>query len=322
MSTGPVDRLDPENAAAVRSLPPRDLRDIPALRRDFDAAVAGAPPLPVGRVEVKDLAVPRPAGGAGGAEAALTLRLYRPAGAAGPLPCLVWMHGGGFVYGSLDAEDWWLHDLVAAVGCAVLSVDYRLAPEHPFPAAVDDCVTALGWALAEGAAVGLDPGRVAIGGASSGAGLAAALALRWRDEGGSALRLQLLVYPMLDDRHVTPSSWAIDDPLLWSRDTNVLAWRAYLGCEPGADGVSPYAAPSRATDLAGLPPAFVAVADIDMFADEDIEYAQRLMQAGVRTELIVYPGSHHGVLRVPAGSRAGLRMNEELRRALREALGS
>jgi acetyl esterase/lipase len=312
---GLIDRLDPENAAALRAMPPRDLRDIPALRRDYDAAVAAAPPLAPDDVEQADHEVPRL-----DESGTFLVRVYRPASADAPLPCLLWMHGGGYVYGSLDAEDGWLHALVADVGCAVASVDYRLAPEHPYPAALDDCLAALRWARTGAAALSLDEARLAIGGASSGGGLAAALALRCRDEGGfDDLRLQLLVYPMLDDRHITHSSRAIADPLLWSLDTNLIAWRSYLGCEPGLERVPATAAPSRAVDLSGLPPAFVAVADVDMFADEDVEYAQRLMQAGVRTELIVYPGSHHGVLRVPPDSRAGRRMNADLRRALRDS---
>ena len=312
---GVIDRLDPENAAALRSMPPRDLSDIPALRRDYDAAVAAAGPVRSEAVEQTDHRVPRLDG-----DGELVVRVYRPHALAEPLPCLLWLHGGGYVYGSIDAEDGWIQALVADVGCVVASVDYRLAPEHPYPAGLDDCLAALRWVRDDAAALEVDPRRLAIGGASSGAGLAAALALRCRDEGGwDNLRLQLLVYPMLDDRHVTHSSRAIADPLLWSLETNLIAWRSYLGREPGSDDVPATAAPSRATDLSGLPPAFVAVADVDMFVDEDVDYAQRLLQAGVRTELIVYPGSHHGVLRVPSDSRAGLRMNADLRRAVRDA---
>ena len=222
------------------------------------------------------------------------VRLYRPAGATGPLPCLVWIHGGGMIIGDIDGDDFTCDALAEAVGCLVISVGYRLAPEHPHPAPVEDCFAALRWAAASATELGLDPARIAVGGGSAGAGLAAGTALLARDRQGLALVFQLLVYPMLDDRNITPSSREFSGVLSWSREHNLSGWSALLGDAAGGEGVSIYAAPARATDLSGLPPALIQVGELDLFRDEDIDYATRLLQAGVSTELEVYPGAYHG----------------------------
>jgi acetyl esterase/lipase len=169
-----------------------------------------------------------------------------------------------------------------------------LAPEHPFPAPVEDCYVGLKWLFAHANQLGVEPSRIAIGGASGGGGLAAGLALLARDRGEVQVAFQLLIYPMIDDRNVTPASYAITDPRMWNRESNRLGWKAYLGRDGGGADVSPYAAAARATDLANLPPAYIPVGALDLFVDEDIEYAQRLIQAGVPTELHVYPGAFHG----------------------------
>jgi acetyl esterase/lipase len=159
---------------------------------------------------------------------------------------------------------------------------------------MDDCYAGLKWAFSNAAELGLDAGRIAIGGASSGGGSAAGLALLARDRGEVPVCFQLLVYPMLDDRNVTPASQAVTEPQVWNRQSNLIGWRCYVGDAVGTDQVSPYAAPTRAASLAGLPPAYLPVGDLDLFIDEDIEYAQRLQQADVPTELHVYPGGIHG----------------------------
>lgn len=290
---GFIDRLDPELVPMIEATPAEgffDWRDLAATRAAIDqmlaALAAGIPDSP--RVAREDRAVP----GLEGAPA-VPVRLYRPRDAIGALPCLVWIHGGGYVLGTLAMDDGSMQDIVETIGCVAVSVEYRLAPEHPFPAPLEDCYAALKWAFDHADEIGIDARRIAVGGASAGGGLAAGLVLLARDRGEIAVAFQLLFYPMLDDRNVTASSRSISDPRVWNREANLFGWRAYLGGEPGGDGTSPYASPTRATDLAGLPPAFIPVGTQDLFLDEDVEYALRLARAGVTVELHVYPGAFH-----------------------------
>jgi acetyl esterase/lipase len=176
-----------------------------------------------------------------------------------------------------------------------VSVEYRLAPETPFPGPLEDCYLGLKWTFEHHRELGIDPGHIGIGGTSAGGGLAAALALLARDRGEVPLRFQLLDCPMLDDRQITPSSQQ-DGLHIWNRDSNAFGWRSYLGDLYGTPQVPAYAAAARATDVSGLPPAYVCVGAVDGFRDEDIEYATRLNQAGVATELHVYAGVPHGVM--------------------------
>lgn len=212
------------------------------------------------------------------------VRLYRPAGVTEPTPALLWIHGGGYVFGSAKQDDALCLRFSRTLGITVASVDYRLAPEHRYPAALEDCYAALTWLAA---LPGVDPERVAIGGASAGGGLAAALALLARDRGAVTPVFQLLVYPMLDDR----SSSAPADPnhRLWDPRANQFGWTSYLG---GADPA--VAVPARRDDLSGLPPAWVGVGTHDLFHDEDIEYARRLVDAGVPCQVETIPGAFHG----------------------------
>jgi len=278
--------------------------------------LAGSTLPPNDRVARTDHLAPGPEGAPD-----VPVRLYRPVDASGPLPCLVWIHGGGMILGTIDADDFTCDALSEAVGCAVVSVGYRLAPEHPHPAPVEDCFAALRWVAASAAELGLDPARIAVGGGSAGAGLAAATALLTRDRSGPGLVFQLLVYPMLDDRNVTPSSREFAGVMSWSREHNLSGWSALLGDGAGGEGVSEYAAPARATDLSGLPPALIQVGELDLFRDEDIEYAARLLQAGVATELEVYPGAYHGFDALNPESGAAQRAFATRVRALRRAFG-
>ena len=309
-------RMDPEVAEVFPHLPVLDLDDIPAARAtmmEMLAAVnAGTPPSP--KVSREDHFVPGLEG-----DPEVRVRHYRPVDQSEALPCLYWIHGGGHVLGQIEQDDAVMDRLVEDIGCAVVSVDWRRPPEHPFPAPMNDCYAGLSWTYENAAELQIDPNRIAIGGASSGGGSAAGLALLARDKGEIPVCFQLLIYPMLDDRNVTPASHAITDPKVWNRKSNLIGWRAYVGDAVGTDRVSPYAAPTRATDLSGLPPAFIPVGDIDLFVDEDIEYAQRLLQAGVPTELHVYVGGIHGFdLLAPASELAG-RFRRDRDDALRRA---
>ncbi|GAA3241546.1 alpha/beta hydrolase [Actinocorallia longicatena] len=218
----------------------------------------------------------------------------RPSGAAGPVPGIYFVHGGGMVLG--DNRTGLLETLALAgeLKAAVVSVDYRLAPEHPHPAPVEDCYAGLLWTAENAAELGVDPGRLVIAGTSAGGGLAAAVALLARDRGGPALAGQLLACPMLDDRNDTPSALQMAGLGVWDRTANDTGWTALLGEARGTDAVSPYAAPARATDLSGLPPAFIDVGSAETFRDEDVAYASRIWQAGGAAELHVWPGGFHG----------------------------
>ncbi|MET8764461.1 alpha/beta hydrolase [Lentzea sp. NPDC004782] len=244
---------------------------------------------PVNPVDIRDTAVPGPSDAPD-----VPVRIYTPANRQGVVPGLLYIHGGGFVLGDLDMFQAHVLRLVDELGVVIVSVDYRLAPEHPFPAPVEDCYAALQWFAAKAGELGVDPERIGVAGESAGGGLAAGVALLARDRGGPALCFQFLGIPELDDRLDTPSMREYVDTPLWNRPNAIYSWTAYLGTEPGGDDVSPYAAPARATDLTGLPPAFVTTCQFDPLRDEGIEYARRLAHAGVHAELRHYPGTFHG----------------------------
>ncbi|WP_006243560.1 alpha/beta hydrolase [Mycolicibacterium tusciae] len=225
----------------------------------------------------------------------LNLTWYHPSGADGPGSAVLYLHGGGMIF-SLEhigeLYDLAVREYVAASGVPVLMVDYRVAPEHPDPTPVEDCYGALVWLAEHSQSLGVDPTRLAVMGDSAGGGLAAGACLMARDRGGPAVAQQILIYPMLDDRPVTPNP-ELQPFLTWTYDDNVTGWGALLGEAAGRDGVSPYAAPARADDLTGLPDTYIDVGDLDVFRNEDIAYARRLGDAGVPTELHVYPGCPH-----------------------------
>ncbi|HET7664959.1 MAG TPA: alpha/beta hydrolase [Mycobacterium sp.] len=214
------------------------------------------------------------------------VRLFRPAEVTGRAPALLWIHGGGFVIGKAAQDDALCRRYAHELGATVASVEYRLAPEHPYPASLEDCYSALQWLVRRPF---VDTDRVAIGGASAGGSLAAALALLTRDRNEIRLAAQLLVYPMLDDRTVQRKDLNNPGLRLWNQSSNKFGWSAYLG---GADPEA--AVPARREDLSGLPPAWLGVGTLDLFHDEDLAYAERLRAAGVRCEVEVVAGAFHG----------------------------
>lgn len=309
-----VELLDLEYQPLVAQMPLSDTpltADVPAAREALRQMFAGlAAILPPTDVAIEERIILGPAGD-------LPIVIYRP-NAPTPHPGLLWIHGGGYILGSPRGEDLLCLPVAERLGCTIVSVDYRLAPEHPFPAGPEDCYAALLWLADHAAELGIDVSRLAIGGGSAGGGMTAGVALMNRDRKGPALKLQLLMYPMLDDRHETSSGQSIVDSRVWNRQTSLEAWKMYLGDAYGGD-VSPYAAAARATDLSGLPPAYITVGTADLFRDEDIVYAQRLMAAGVPTELAVFHGVFHGGELFMPGAAVSQRMSGGYFDALRRA---
>ena len=220
--------------------------------------------------------------------------VWRTPGASGPLPAVLHIHGGGYVLGSPDQNKPTHRAIVELAPCVVVAPQYALAPEQPHPAPVEDCYAALRWMQAASAELGIDPARIGVSGESAGGGLAAALALLARDRGEVSLAFQHLIFPMLDDRTcVDPDPHPHAGQHVWTAESNRFGWTSLLAAEPGSEGISPYAAPARAPELSGLPPTYISVGALDLFVEENLEYARRLMRAAVPVELHVYPGAYH-----------------------------
>jgi acetyl esterase/lipase len=287
------DRIDPESRPPLEQLLqaiPGGFNSIPDVEQRR-GAVAGmmssvtADLPPNENVITEDRVVPGPDGAPD-----VPVRIYRPAGSTGDLPGIFFIHGGGMVIGSIDGEDLVASRICEQVGAVVVSTGYRKAPEHVYPAQLNDCYAALTWTAKNAAELGIDASRLAVYGGSAGGNLTIAVAMTARDKGFPELTFIMPLCPMIDDRNVTPSSHEITDVGIWDRDGNIEAWKWFLGGAPADQ----YAAPARAEDLSGLPPTFIDVGVVDLFRDEDIAFAARLVQAGVPTEFHLYPGAYHG----------------------------
>jgi acetyl esterase/lipase len=275
--------LDAENLAAVRATP--------------------YPPVPVfDAVEMRDHVIDETTG--------LQVQSYRPRGLGGRLPCVYYIHGGGYIRGTHAISSPRVYQWISSRPCVYVSVDYRLAPETPFPGPLEDCYAGLRWLHQHADELGVDNARIGVNGISAGGGLAAGLSLLVRDRGEFSLAFQALECPMIDDRQCTPSSQQDGLPI-WSKADNEFGWRAYLGSLYGSADLPYVAAPARATDLSGLPPSYLAVGTVDGFRDEVIDYATRLSQAGVPTDLRVYAGAPHG-LQIAVGTSLADRWASDL----------
>lgn len=240
----------------------------------------------------------------------------RPGGA------VIWLHGGGTVMGTPEGANAFCSTLAARAGVLVVNVDYRLAPEHPFPAGLDDCAAALRWVSDAAEDLGVDTTRIAVGGDSAGGGLAAALAQRAHDEGGPPIAFQALVYPMLDDRTTLRDDPYSRGEFVWTPTSNRFAWSAYLGHPPRDEDDRPYASAARREDLSGLPPAWIGVGDLDLFHDEDLDYAARLERAGVECSIRIETGTYHGADQIAPTAPTSQAFRGALVEALADAVGA
>jgi acetyl esterase/lipase len=310
-------RIDPDLLKAYENQPPFDLEGsgLGAFRGYF-ASLVGSPDLPKDPdVAVHDATVP----GRNPGEQ-VRLRIYRPLGLSEGAPGIYWIHGGGFLFGAPEQDEAQSLRLAKEVGAVVAAVDYRLAPENPYPAPLDDCYAGLVWFSENAESLGVDNGRIAVAGGSAGGGLTAAVALMARDLGGPPLAFQMPLYPMIDDRFGTPASREDFGRKVWNSADNLFAWRAYLGELAGTDQATPYMAPARAADLSGLPPAYSCVGTLDPFRDDTISYISRLAQAGVAAELHLYPGAYHAPELMAPGTDYARRIVDEYIFVLKKAL--
>lgn len=289
MQTGHL--LDPALRPLIDSFQPIELSDqtLPVIRAALPDMIR-AQPLPDLPVTVTDVMVM-----AGDGDRTIRCMMVRPEGIVANAPAILHMHGGGHVIGVPEMNRAQLMQWSNGLGCLIVSVDYRLAPETPFPGALEDCYAVLGWLHDQAHSLGIDRGRIAVSGESAGGALAAGLALLARDRGDYPICFQHLEQPRLDDRTTTcadPNRFTGE--FVWTRENSHYCWIAQLGKEPGGDDTSPYAAPARALELADLPRTFISVGTLDLFVDECLDYGHRLIRAGVPTELHVYPGCTHG----------------------------
>ena len=310
--------VDPELLPGLEMLPPFEFSDetLPIMRQQFaemdlfqesENAAAGA-------IVRDEVFVPGPEGAP---DVRVLTYTHRDKGAG--RPAYLDIHGGGFIIGSADMGDAANRNLAAELGCVVVSVDYRLAPETRFPGNIEDCYAALKWLHAHAGEVGASSGRIAIGGGSAGGGLAAALGLLARDRGEVPIIHQHLIYPMIDDRDQGEGHDYVGE-FGWTRGSNYFGWKSILGQEPGSEGVSPYAAAARAESLEGLPSTFIGVGALDLFLESNMEYARRLARAGVPVELHVYPGAYHGSS-IVAEARSTQQLQRDQIEALRVVFG-
>jgi len=276
--------IDSKLVASLKNIPPQLSsinRETLAETRAALGEIPNFPDTPGVNIEKKQIKT---------ADGDVSIYIYQPENDSANKPAILWIHGGGYIMGDADSN-YFAGEFSKQLNATVVSVDYRLAPEHPFPAGLNDSYAALLWMVKHAEDLGISPSRIAVAGQSAGAGLAAGLVLYNRDLKGPEIAFQLLLYPMLDNLHDTPSG-SIEDYPVWNRQTSFNAWEMYFNGTPGLNA-SPYGAAARAKDVSGLPKAFITVGTADLFRDENIEYAQRLMAAGVPTQLSVFPGMFH-----------------------------
>lgn len=282
------DRIDPESRIPLEGLLqvlPGGFNSIPDIvqRREVLSQMLAASEVPTNpNIEVSNHAAPGPAG-------EIAVRVYSPKTLSQPAAGLIYIHGGGMIMGGLDGEDATCQMMAERLGAVIASVDYRKAPENPYPAAPEDCYAAARWVFENAKQLNLDASNIGLYGQSAGGGLAIAVALMARDRSGPKFSFLAPIYPMIDDRNTSESSKLVTDVGIWDRAGSIEAWGWYLG----GKAADQYAAPARAEDISGLPPTYIDVGELDMFRDEDMDFAKRLAEAGVQVEFHLWPGAYH-----------------------------
>lgn len=281
-----IKRVHPELQGVLEAFPPLQLDHLEAVREGMESS----PTSPIAEdILVEDRIINGPEGNP------LRLRIYKLRGETKTLPALLWIHGGGYVIGTPEGDDGLCQRFVKGAGCVVVSVDYRLAPEHPYPAPLEDCYSALQWLANNSETLNIDKNRIGIAGASAGGGLTAALALLAKDRQGPSLICQMPLYPMINDLNDSFSNKEITGDFIWNYSLNESGWSMYLGDLKESENIPYYAAPARATveDLQGLPYTYTCVGQLDPFRDETLQYVTKLAQAGVDVDFHLYAGAYH-----------------------------
>ncbi len=313
-----LSKVDPEIRPAVERCWAMDFERPGVLEqyRHRAESLVGSDTLPKDdAVQVYDVYIPN-----GDESAPMRLRVYAPKEAEGKLAGIYWIHGGGFLFGVPEQDEGQSIRFAKEAGAVVVSPDYRLTPEHPYPAALDDSYAGLKWFFENAGSLGVDSTRIAIAGSSAGGNLCAATAIVARDKGEVAPAFQMPLYPMIDDRFGTPASHESIDLRVWNNTANAYAWKAYIGDAMGTDHATAYMAPARAEDLSGLPPAYSCVGDLDPFRDDTIQYMARMAQAGVPVEFHLYSGAYHAFEVIAPDTDYARRAVDEYVRVLKEAL--
>jgi acetyl esterase len=304
-------RINPALVPNLEMFPELDLRQeyLPAIREGSDQM---RPPAPVDEsISVSDEVI------AGADGNRLQLRIYLPKSTKEALPALLWIHGGGYILGSYNDDDDLCMSFVKEANCVVFSVDYRLAPEHPYPAPIEDCYSALKWMADNPDSLNINRDQIGVAGASAGGGLTAALTLLARDRQYPSICFQMPLYPMIDDRNNTPSANEITEGMIWNQKTNEAGWRMYLGDLYGTDNIPSYAAPARAEDYSNLPYTYTCVGQLDPFRSETLTYVSKLAEAGVDVEFHLYPGAYHGFEGISPDADLSIRAKNEYIQAVK-----
>lgn len=283
-----ISEVHPELQAAAKKFPPVTFSGWTLWLLRLLTNLAPAPKAPED-IHIENIFIP-----VSDSQTKIRLRIYKPKSIPSPTAALVWLHGGGYIIGKPEIAESACIEYVRELGVVIISVDYRLAPDYPFPTPVEDAYTALKWVDAHAKELGIDAARIGIGGDSAGAGLAASLIQLAHDRKEIKPVFQTLVYPMLDDKTTARTGLADKGYFAWTQESNRYGWKSYLGNQAGAADSPAYAVPARREDLAGLPPAWIGVGTLDLFHDEDVAYAQKLRASGVECELVIVPGAFHG----------------------------
>lgn len=307
-----IRRVNPELVETLNAFPGLVL-DAEVLPEVREAMAAGNVPLEQTDVSIEVLAIQ----GYDGED--IKIRVYKPTKEIeGKLPGFLWIHGGGYVLGTAEADDALCVNIVNTADCVVVSVDYRLAPEHPYPTPIEDCYSALCWLVNNADDLDVDTDKIGVGGLSAGGGLTAALTLLARDRQFPKVHIQFPLYPMIDDSNNTPSANEITDGMIWNQKLNDAGWKMYLGDLHGAEDIPVYAAPARATDLSNLPTTYTFIGQLDPFRSETLTYVSKLAEAGIDVEFHLYPGGYHSFEILNPTSKIGQKASNEFLNAIKD----